>query len=330
MRSSLTFTPKCAPIVVCAALLAACSDGRDRQPPNMLADTGLLVGCDAIASDARSAAWTHRLAQRPQFLRSQLLLVEEAEAVQQHFAEIGYDVDDVRTDLQPVPRVYLARLPTDLPEIDETRTRKQVFLASLLPAILQVNEELREVRRKLTLVAACQQSGYALSQPVRDWVAGLGSYYRTKPDAATLLIKVAEIPASMALAQAAVESGWGTSAPAQEAGNLFGQYMVVENAKGRNKKPKIQLASFDSVLAAVRSYADNLNTHLAYAEFRERRSQMLDRGLSLDGMKLAETLGAYSKRRAGYIRDVQTMIRRNHLDAFDRVDLASRHDILMN
>jgi Bax protein len=218
-----------------------------------------------------------------------------------------------------------------MPEIDQIRTRKQLFLSALLPAVLQVNEEIREVRRRLTAVSACQHAGYALSVPVQDWVAGLAAHYRTKPEASALLVKVAEIPPSMALAQAAVESGWGTSGPAQAGNSLFGQYMVEEEiVKGHVKKTKLRLAAFDSVVTAVRAYADNLNIHPAYAEFRERRTQMLEKGLSLDGMKLAESLGAYSKRKAGYIRDVQTMIRRNGLDALDRVDLASRQDILMN
>jgi Bax protein len=100
--------------------------------------------------------------------------------------------------------------------------------------------------------------------------------------------------------------------------------------KGRVKKIRLRLAAFDTVLAAVRAYADNLNIHPAYAEFRDRRTQMLHKGLFLDGMKLAETLEAYSQRKASYVRDVQTMIRRNHLDTLDRVELASRTDILMN
>jgi Bax protein len=285
--------------------------------------------CEGIADPFRTMQWTAQLSPR----RAQPiehLDLDESELLLRHFQGIGYDLKDVRTDLQPVPRVYLAKMPTDLTDIDESRTRKQVFLSALLPAILQVNEEIREVRRRLTAVAACQHAGLALPWPVEDWLAQLAKHYRTEPDPDILLIKVAEIPPSMALAQAAVESGWGTSAPAQNGNSLFGQYMVEEVTKGRTKKTNYRLASFETVQDAVRAYADNLNSHPAYAQFRAQRTQMLKMGLSLDGIKLAGTLLAYSKRGQSYVRDVQTMIRRNRLDALDRVDLAARNDILMN
>ena len=311
---------------LCVAL-SACSDGRERHA-NMLAVTNEL-SCDAIANPTKSARWADSALERRSVAKSQFLRLAESEHVLRHFKDIGYRFEEMRSEAQPVPRVYLAKMPTDLPELDETNIRKQLFLAALLPAVLRVNEEIRETRRRLTAVSACQQSGHALSEPVQQWVGALAAYYRTRPEAAILLVKVAEIPTSMALAQAAVESGWGTSAPAQTGNSLFGQYMVEEEGSGRNKKSKLRLASFDTLLAAVRSYADNLNIHPAYSEFRERRTQMLHQGLSLDGMKLVETLGAYSKRRANYIRDLQVMIRKNKLDAFDRVDLASRQELAL-
>ena len=90
MRSCRTITLTCVPVVLCA-LFAGCSEGPNRQS-NMLADA-LNLNCEAIASAARSAGWTTKYSERPEFLRSQLLLIDEVEAVQQHFREIGYDLN---------------------------------------------------------------------------------------------------------------------------------------------------------------------------------------------------------------------------------------------
>ncbi len=307
-------------------IMAACSDGHDYQAEILsnLPD----LSCQGLAK-ASGARWQSATPGRRSIASSQFLALEDSSAVLRHFDAIGYDYDAVRDVQQAVPRVYLAKMPSNLVSVDELNTRKRLFLSAMLPAVLQVNEELREVRRRLVAIDACEHSGLDVAQPVQDWVAKVAERHRSEPQAAALLQKIGEIPPSLALAQAAVESGWGTSNPAQSINSLFGQYAVSDDeaaaiakaAKDKDKKlPAPRLASYDNILEAVRAYADNLNTHRAYAPFRERRLAMIEKGEPLDGIKLAEKLGPYSTRKAGYVQDVQRMIRRNSLAALDKAD----------
>lgn len=298
-------------------VVAACSDGHDYQAEISSALPDL--SCRALAK-ATSARWMSAAPSPRTIAKSQFLSLEESDAVLRHFDEIGYDYDDVRQALQPVPRVYLAKMPSDLSDIDDLATRKKLFLAAMLPAVLQVNEEIRETRRRLVAIDACEQADHPVAQPVRDWIAKVAERYRSEPSAAALLRKIGEIPPSLALAQAAVESGWGTSNPAQTLNSLFGQYAAPDDDTNDAKKPGWRLASYDNILEAVRAYADNLNTHRAYNAFRSTRLAMIEKGEPPNGLILASKLSAYSTRKANYVRDVQRMIRRNSLAALDRAD----------
>jgi Bax protein len=303
--------------------LAACSDGHDYQAEILSSFPDL--SCQGLAK-ASGSTWQSPTPGRRSIASSQLLALEDSEAVLRHFEAIGYDYDAVREVQQPVPRVYLAKMPSNLSAIDEVNTRKRLFLATMLPAVLQVNEEIREVRRRLIAIDACEHSGLAVAQPVQDWVALVAERHRSKPQAAALLRKIGEISPSLALAQAAVESGWGTSNPAQSINSLFGQYAFPDDdgATGKGAKdgppPVPRLATYGNILEAVRGYADNLNTHRAYGPFRARRLAMIEKGEPLNGLRLAEKLGPYSIRRAAYIHDVQRMIRGNGLAALDKAD----------
>ena len=114
----------------------------------------------------------------------------------------------------------------------------------------------------------------------------------------------------MALAQAAVESGWGTSRLARRGNALFGQ---TAGSGGH--------AEFDRLIDGTAAYARNLNTHAAYAEFRALRADMRARGLRLDGDQLVGTLLAYSERGAAYVRAVRSLLRYNELGLADLVRL---------
>lgn len=305
---------------------AACSDGHDYQAE--ILSTLPDLSCQGLAK-ATASWWNSTSLARRSVAKSQFLVLDESEAVLRHFDEIGYDYDDVRNASLPVPRVYLAKMPADLSDIDEPATRKRLFFAAMLPAILQVNEEIRETRRRLVAIDACEQAGRPASQPVQDWITMVAERYRADPSAAALLHKIGEIPPSLALAQAAVESGWGTSNPAQSFNSLFGQYTVPDDDADA-KKSGWRLASYDNILEAVRAYADNLNSHRAYAAFRARRLAMIEKGEALDGLTLAGKLGAYSTRKVNYVRDVQSVIRRNSLAALDKADFGQTAEVALN
>ena len=133
---------------------------------------------------------------------------------------------------------------------------------------------------------------------------------------------------SLALAQSAEESGWGTSRVAQEGNALFGQFTwsddgsLLPNQRGDGLRYRI--AVFDQLMDCVKSYALNLNSHPAYDKFRRARAAQRHDDDALDGFALAGTLGPYSERGLAYVRAVRTIIRRNALDVFDHARLGDR------
>ena len=91
-------------------------------------------------------------------------------------------------------------------------------------------------------------------------------------DLAKLKMRMDIIPVSIALAQAANESGWGTSRFALEGNALFGQWTWSKKGiSPKNKDPdqSHKILQFQILKASVRAYKNNLNTHNAYQEFRE-------------------------------------------------------------
>jgi Bax protein len=122
------------------------------------------------------------------------------------------------------------------------------------------------------------------------------------------------VPVSLALAQAALESGWGTSRGARNGHSVFGHMRFGDDDEGR-------LRHFADLPAAVEAYALNLNTHRAYAEFRRARAAYRAEGKPLDGHSLAQHLHRYSERRMDYVRDVRGLMRANALRGLDRARL---------
>jgi len=129
------------------------------------------------------------------------------------------------------------------------------------------------------------------------------------------------IPPSLALAQGAEESGWGTSRFALLGNSLFGQW----DFSGNGIKPEQQrselgnygLAAFDTPLDAVLAYARNLNSHEAYRQMRELRAKLRTEGHNPTGYELAATLDKYSERGQAYVDGLRTIMRVNKLAATD-------------
>ena len=112
--------------------------------------------------------------------------------------------------------------------------------------------------------------------------------------------KVFRIPYEMITAQAALESGWGTSRFATEGNNLFGirtwnkdiPHMV---AQGMGKKwPGWGVRIFASKCDSVKEYMRLLNEHPAYEDFRKVRTEMLARDGYLDPLVLVQHIKKFS------------------------------------
>ena len=226
-----------------------------------------------------------------------------------------------------VPPLALKALPHDLDQLP-VDAKKRVFLQSLLPLVLAENRR----------VAAERQF---LQQALADWplpegerrarLERLAARYQVEGDLSgaparqRLLRRVDQVPPALALAQAANETGWGTSRFAREANNLFGQW-TYEASQGLVPRDRAEgkthyVRRFPDLQASVRGYLHNLNTHPAYQGLRERRAQLRDRRRPLDAVELAAGLEAYSERGMEYVEDIRAMIRHNDLQRLAGAEL---------
>ena len=244
------------------------------------------------------------------------------------FARIGYRLDTVRADGE-VPRVFLTSLPSDLSDIAMPERRKIMFIETALPLILHVNELIALDRERVIDLRDRMAAGRAITDDERTWLErAAAAYGLDRLDMDELLRRIDVIPPSLALAQSAEESGWGTSRVAQEGNALFGQFTWSDNGgllpDQRGDGVRYRIAVFDQLMDCVKSYALNLNSHPAYDKFRRTRAAQRHDNHALDGFALAGTLGRYSERRLAYVRAVRTIIRRNALDVFDHARLGDR------
>jgi Bax protein len=231
------------------------------------------------------------------------------------YLERGFVLDAARQGAEIVPRLVVERLPRDLGALDSSDLRKTVFIKTLLPLLLMENERLAAERARLEDILA---AGADASPADRDWLVELAERYDVEPDRTReLLRRVDVVPVSLAIAQAAMETGWGTSRVAQAGQALFGQ-MVFRSGDDDGRVRK-----FEQLEHAVAAYAANLNTHRAYADFRRAREQARREGKPVDGHALAQHLQRYSERGMDYVRDVRALMRVNGLRPLDRARLDS-------
>ena len=241
------------------------------------------------------------------------------------FRRLGYDLEKVGTGDGRVPPYFLSRMPADLGQVPDVKVRKAVFLRAVLPLILRVNEDILAERRRLDGVRARLRSGRSLGQLDRLWLAVMAERYgENRID--ELWRRVDIIPPSLALAQSAEESGWGTSRFVHQGNAVFGQRTFTKEGdmvpQRRDEGKKHRVKAFNSLLDSVRSYALNLNSHWAYGAFRRARAAMRNEGAFLDGSVLAGHLMRYSERGLAYVKTIRIIISVNKLVRLDGARLA--------
>lgn len=233
-------------------------------------------------------------------------------------AGFGYEVRDIREDGLPVPRVFLADLPESLDGLTVAQ-RKQVFTQAILPLVLRANEIIREDRARLLSFQDRLAAGGVLGKLENRWLNTLATRYRLRRGATVgnldleeLLKRVDVIPPSLALAQAAIESGWGTSRFAQAGNALYGEWTSGANRglvpADRDAGRDYTIKTYDYLIQSVLSYAYNLNSHRAYRGFRERRAALKVERNTVPGALLADTLTSYSARPEAYIQEIKAVI----------------------
>lgn len=218
--------------------------------------------------------------------------------------------------------------------IDE---RKNAFFAYLTPIIEQQNEKVLERRERILDIQEELTTKGEISNESRDYIDTMVETYRLKDDDLSvearideLLLRVDRIPVSMALAQAATESAWGTSRFAQTGNNFFGQWCFQEGCgtvpSRRGEEQNHEVASYDSPRDSVQSYFRNINTHRAYRSVRKMRAALREAGRDITGLELIKGLSSYSERGEDYISDLGQIIRGNQLHEKDMPEItASSH-----
>lgn len=247
---------------------------------------------------------------------------ESAATLHKRFMAMGYELDLVREGDAPVPRVSIAALPEDLDAIRQVELKKSVFFKTTLPLILMENEKIATDRQRLLRLVDVLREGRDLNRSDSVWLTRLAQRYKADvDDLETLIVRVDEIPVSLAMAQAAEESGWGTSRFAQNGNALFGQWTTADDEglipKDRKEGMTHKVKAFDSLSDSVAGYMRNLNTHGAYKVLRAERATMRKQGNNLNGWDLAGTLTKYSERGEKYVKSIRLIIDANDLRELD-------------
>jgi len=238
------------------------------------------------------------------------------------FEKSGYNLEKVREG-EPVANFFLAKFPQGISELDSIEQRKRIFIQILLPIVLSENEKIITDRRKL--VTIINRKSFKKDA---DWLNEKFQQYKVKNNnPKELLLKMDIIPPSLAIAQAAYESGWGTSRFAIEGNALFGQWSWKENngmiPEDRGEDEKHEISKFNQIRYAVSAYKNNLNTHPFYEEFRTERAKQRSGRLSgsISGIKLIKHVHKYSIKGDDYVLGLKKIIEQNSLQDFDKANL---------
>ena len=243
-----------------------------------------------------------------------------AETTLNLFDDLDYDLAGVRAG-QKVKPIYLMKLPKDLKTLGDTKIKRELFIKIVLPLILDENQKIMDDRKKLFKILA--KNFNTVGEKV--WLKRRFREYKIEDqDLSKLKIRMDIIPVSIALAQAANESGWGTSRFALEGNALFGQWTWSKKGispanQDPNKTHKI--LQFQILKASVRAYKNNINTHSAYKEFREVRAQLRQDDKQIVGLDLTKYLKNYAAIGEKYVSILENIIERNSLTDFDKANL---------
>ena len=248
------------------------------------------------------------------------VILLSAATIQELFKSTNYNLKDVRKNKLVKP-ISLDLLPKEIVKIENTKKRKELFIQIILPLVIDENNSIKLDRMKLFSILNKSKN----TKTEQVWLnMKFKQYGVVNKDLSTLKIRMDEVPVSMAIAQAAKETGWGTSRFAQEGNALFGQWTW----SGRGIKPAEaesdsthKVMRFKFLQASVKAYQRNLNTHSSYKDFRSARAELRDKRKKLDSMILTEYLDKYAETGKEYVKILQQIIKQNDLKDFDDAKL---------
>jgi len=243
-----------------------------------------------------------------------------AATIEELFKTTNYNLKDVRRNKLVKP-ISLDLLPKEIVKIENVKKRKDFFIQIILPLVIDENNSIKLDRKKLFSILNKSKN----TKIEQKWLnMRFKQYGVVNKDLSTLKVRMDEVPVSMAIAQAAKETGWGTSRFAQEGNALFGQWTW----SGEGIKPADaeddsthKVMRFKVLQASVKAYQRNLNTHSSYKGFRSARAELREEGKKLDSMILSEYLDKYAETGKAYVKTLQQIIRQNNLTDFDDAKL---------
>ncbi len=236
------------------------------------------------------------------------------------FEDLKYDLKTIRSGSRVKP-VYLSKLPKDLKKIKSTQKKKDTFIKIVMPLIIDENTKILDNRKKLFKILGKQNN----SRGEKVWLKRRFEDYEIKnEDVTELKVRMDIIPVSIAIAQAAKESGWGTSRFALEGNAMFGQWTYGKDGIApleREKNKGHKILKFPMLRSSVQAYKNNLNTHSGYKEFRKKRADLRRKNQNISGLELVNYLHNYAATGKEYTDILKKIINQNSLTDFDNAIL---------
>ena len=266
--------------------------------------------------------------------------------LEQLINDLDYTPEVWQAGIREVPRLYITDIPPrwrdkTSKELDVV-TKKRVFFRLLGPLVLHSNELIQTDRDRVESIIGALRGGAAVSPEDQTFLRETAAAYKVvevDADIADralqheLLRRVDTLPPSLVMAQAAEESGWGTSRFAVEGNALFGMWTWGEDGitplQQRSGLGNYKIASYDTPLRSVIAYMHNLNTHQAYGELRARRAELRKAAAEVTGWELANTLTSYSERGQEYVDSLHSVMKVNMLQPADDAHLGDGPTILL-
>ena len=205
--------------------------------------------------------------------------------------------------------------------------KKKYFIANIFPILHKANQDIL-LKRNIFFEIEKKIQNNDLNVLESAILQKLFNEFKVKNnDLNELKKRIDIVPVSLGIAQAAIESGWGTSRFALEGNAYFGQKIIGTKVKGikpsGSENPLIKVRSFRNLNDSVKAYINNLNTHFAYKNFRKSRYELRSFGKILEGRILANQLIKYSELGNDYVENIQKIIKKNNLSKFDFIEYRS-------
>ena len=225
--------------------------------------------------------------------------------------------------------LFGAGFPSSYYEIKSVQKQKQEFVNILKPLIIEINNEIKSERKRIKnfLKNKTKEELKELSQakniskiPRKIRLIRKKYKFNSFGDTHNILARVNVIPISLALAQGAVESGWGKSRFVRTANNIFGHWTFGKNGivpKHRTEGKKHKIRIFKTLKDSVRAYALNLNTNRGYREFRAKRVEYISKNMKYTGLIASETMINYSAIKLKYVKLLKSIIKQNGFLKYD-------------